>query len=428
MMRFNFIKKTWEYIKKSGYDSEHQWVPLGAIGVISFILYYFIWKQVAPNEYDNIPLRIVGGVLCLFLTLKDFWPQVLKPILPIYWFFTLLYCFPFFFSYMVLKNPDSSIWILTTITGVFFLLLLVNWVMLLVIISTGILAAWCAYILTTDIIVVPVEFFKTLPNYLTVLIAGSIFIFRNDQVQKEKLNSLITLSSIIAHELRTPLRTIDSSIDGIAQVLPKLSEGYALAKQQQLNVPFIAPQQLNSINQLTDNVKSETYAAFNFIDMLLLKTKSTSEGVHQNYSMRHCVSNALARYPFTKEEREHLHVTLSGDDFTFYGNDYFMMHIFFNLLKNALYYIHKAQKGEIFIHLQPGASYNNVYFKDTGTGIAKKDLVHIFERFFSKTYHGTGLGLAFSKMVMESIGGKISCQSVLGEYTEFILSFPVIHE
>ncbi len=428
MSAHKLTKKIWNYIREEGYAEEHQWVFLGALGVISFILYYFIWNQIIPNEYNNIPLRIIGFTLCVFLTFKDYWPRFLKPILPAYWYFTLLYCFPFFFCFMLFKNPESNVWILTTMTGMFFLIILVNWLMLIVIIVIGASLAWLAYILTTPEIVYPTHFIGTLPTYLTVLIGGGIFVFRKEQVQKEKLNSLITLSSIIAHELRTPLRTIDSSIDGIAQVLPKLSEGYALAKQQQLNVPFIAPQQLNSINQLTDNVKSETYAAFNFIDMLLLKTKSTSEGVHQNYSMRHCVSNALARYPFTKEEREHLHVTLSGDDFTFYGNDYFMMHIFFNLLKNALYYIHKAQKGEIFIHLQPGASYNNVYFKDTGTGIAKKDLVHIFERFFSKTYHGTGLGLAFSKMVMESIGGKISCQSVLGEYTEFILSFPVIHE
>jgi len=64
----------------------------------------------------------------------------------------------------------------------------------------------------------------------------------------------------------------------LAQVLPKLSVGYEMTKQHELSVPYIAPQQLESINQLTDNVKSETYAAFTFIDMLLLKAKATSEG------------------------------------------------------------------------------------------------------------------------------------------------------
>ena len=143
--------------------------------------------------------------------------------------------------------------------------------------------------------------------------------------------------------------------------------------------------------------------------------------------MRTCIETAVSRYPFSKEEQEHLSIRITGKDFVFYGNDYFMLHIFFNLIKNAVYYIHKAQKGEITIHLELGEHYNTVLFKDTGTGIAAKDVSHVFERFFSRTHHGTGLGLAFSKMVMESIGGKIDCRSVFGEYTEFTLYFPVVH-
>ncbi len=37
---------------------------------------------------------------------------------------------------------------------------------------------------------------------------------------------------------------------------------------------------------------------------------------------------------------------------------------------------------------------------------------------------GTGIGLAFVRLVIDSFGGHIRCASVLGEYTEFIMSFP----
>jgi signal transduction histidine kinase len=51
-------------------------------------------------------------------------------------------------------------------------------------------------------------------------------------------------------------------------------------------------------------------------------------------------------------------------------------------------------------------------------------LPHIFDSFFTtESSTGTGVGLAFSKMVMQSHQGKIECASVEGEYTEFILSF-----
>ena len=74
------------------------------------------------------------------------------------------------------------------------------------------------------------------------------------------------------------------------------------------------------------------------------------------------------------------------------------------------------------------AHYNYLIVKDTATGIPKDFLPKIFDQFETKksTSGGTGLGLAFCKMVMESYGGKIECNSELGKYTEFVLSFPKI--
>ncbi|WP_116303003.1 ATP-binding protein [Alkalilimnicola ehrlichii] len=37
---------------------------------------------------------------------------------------------------------------------------------------------------------------------------------------------------------------------------------------------------------------------------------------------------------------------------------------------------------------------------------------------------GAGVGLSFSKMVMQTLGGNIACRSVYGEYTEFTLTLP----
>ncbi|HBC71240.1 MAG TPA: ATP-binding protein [Coxiellaceae bacterium] len=100
----------------------------------------------------------------------------------------------------------------------------------------------------------------------------------------------------------------------------------------------------------------------------------------------------------------------------------------FNLLKNALYYIARARKGQIYIHLENRENENRLYFKDTGKGIAKEMLSHIFNRFYSKTDGGVGIGLSFCKMAMEWMGGSITCQSVEGEYTEFVLHFPIPKE
>jgi len=49
---------------------------------------------------------------------------------------------------------------------------------------------------------------------------------------------------------------------------------------------------------------------------------------------------------------------------------------------------------------------------------------HIFDDFFtSGKKGGTGLGLPFCKKVILAFGGDISCKSIEGEFTEFVLSF-----
>jgi signal transduction histidine kinase len=53
---------------------------------------------------------------------------------------------------------------------------------------------------------------------------------------------------------------------------------------------------------------------------------------------------------------------------------------------------------------------------------------HVFDRFFSCTPHGAGIGLTYCKMAMETFRGNITCQSVDGEYTLFTLTFPARFE
>jgi signal transduction histidine kinase len=105
----------------------------------------------------------------------------------------------------------------------------------------------------------------------------------------------------------------------------------------------------------------------------------------------------------------------------------------FNLFKNALHAIAIAGKGEIFISIEPanpssGKKHNQLIFKDTGPGISPDNLRHIFDRFYTKTEHGTGIGLAFCQSVMQRLGGQITCTSRQGEHTTFTLSFPVLKE
>ena len=103
-------------------------------------------------------------------------------------------------------------------------------------------------------------------------------------------------------------------------------------------------------------------------------------------------------------------------------------HVLFNLLKNSIYAIQAAGRsdtGDILIRAAPGRTFNRLYIRDNGHGIPSHLLPRLFDPFFSTRPNGTGLGLHFCRSVMQRLGGDIRCHSLAGEYTEFVLEFPV---
>jgi PAS domain S-box-containing protein len=227
------------------------------------------------------------------------------------------------------------------------------------------------------------------------------------QKQLEKMTSraetLRLISASMAHELRTPLRTIDAGLHYLQDQLADRKD----------------------LLEVIEDSRDETKAAFNVIDMLLIKAdwSKISSTKFKSCSISECVENAISRYPFDGADRSLVGVKLD-EDFSFHGDQELMAHVLFNLLKNAIYYIKVAGKGEVQIWASKAGKYNELHFKDTGSGISSKVLPHIFEKFYTKTPHGTGVGLAFCKLVMESFGGKIDCSSKEGEFAEFVLYFP----
>lgn len=107
--------------------------------------------------------------------------------------------------------------------------------------------------------------------------------------------------------------------------------------------------------------------------------------------------------------------------------------ILFNLFSNAIKFSKPGDAITITLHQDPSdmkeyASYE-LHVKDTGIGMSKEFLTHIFEPFerertstISKT-QGTGLGMSITKNLVDLMGGTIEVQSELDKGTEFILHF-----
>ena len=420
------IDKLQLLIEHSSEYAEPQLAAIGLFGFVGFPLFYIVWEYIFPQPYESFTLRMIGCVLCLLLMLKKYWPPAARRFLSLYWYVTAMYCLPFFFSYMVLMNNWSDVWVLSLLCAVFVMVLLVDLFSLALLIILGTLIAWFVFWVFHPEVKPTLAYLKYLVIFAFAIVAGIIFNYKTNMLKREKLVAMSLISGSIAHELRTPLLGIKSGSVGIKRYLPILFEAYNLAKEAGLPVTKIRTAHYDSLQQALERIESETNNANTIIDMLLMNVgkQTISESMFEKNEMVDCVNEALRRYPFSsQDERNKLTFDESGD-FIFYGSKLLIVHVLFNLIKNALHFIAKARKGTIHVWLSSDERYNRLHFKDTGKGIVSDALPRIFERFFSTTISGTGIGLSFCQLVIESFGGTISCGSVYGSYTEFILSLP----
>lgn len=251
---------------------------------------------------------------------------------------------------------------------------------------------------------------------------------RKDAVYSEKMDLLANLSATIAHEMRTPLSGVRASISGVESYLPDLLKGYMHASAQEPDrFKPIRPEHLEMLSNTPARIKAMVDQANTVIDLLLvnLRNRKLDRANFTDCSMAICVVEAVQTYPYKRNERQKVQFAVD-QDFVFPGIHAMMVYVIFNLLKNALYSLEAAHKGDITITLERDAHHSRVIFTDTGLGISTEALPHIFEGFFTTKSEGTGAGLAFCKRTLNSFDAQIYVRSVKDQYTTFIMEFPVI--
>jgi two-component system, CAI-1 autoinducer sensor kinase/phosphatase CqsS len=251
-------------------------------------------------------------------------------------------------------------------------------------------------------------------------------------VAKYELMSPYAAAATIAHEMRTPLATIRMQANHAAQQLPDMMHQLRQAHANisfgghgaQPNEPDITAH--HQIDLMCKKIIQQVDRTNQMIDLILASARMEHIDTREFdwHSARVCVLQAIDNYPFTAYEKRHVHIQ-NDDDFEFYGSPQLLILALTNLIKNSLYAMQAAGKGEIYIALILQQGYNIITVMDTATGIPDHILPHIFDTFYStKKNAGTGVGLAFCHRAIKSFDGHIHCESVQHEYTKFTLSLP----
>ena len=252
-----------------------------------------------------------------------------------------------------------------------------------------------------------ISYFVVQYNYRTRL-QSKLEIAKLDKKKKVEITeSKLNFFTNISHEFRTPLTLISSPVK-------ELLEYQNLPPKVYKNLNYIdknTTRLLNLVNQLLDYRKA---------DYGILKLK-VSYGNFVRFS------NEVFLYFNESAKAKNIKYTFktSKNDITFPFDRNKMEIVLCNLLSNAIKFT--EEKGEIQFIIDQKDDYCVITIKDNGIGMPAEDLDKIFDRFFqienAKTAQvvGSGIGLAFSKKIVELHHGEIKVKSKENHGTEFTI-------
>ncbi|MGM0580877.1 MAG: ATP-binding protein [Bacteroidota bacterium] len=220
----------------------------------------------------------------------------------------------------------------------------------------------------------------------------------------------------ITHEFRTPLTVIL----GMTDLLKVNTKGNGITRSKSLEmIERNCNKLLQLVNEMLDLAKLQNGS--------MVLNQITADVIP--FIKYLCESFQ----PYAEESNIKLKVISEIDELIMDFDSAKLSAIISNLLSNAIKFT--PEGGEIVVHLKQNQVKNkdcfNLKVKDTGIGISKDSLPHVFNRFYQIESHssnyveGTGIGLALTKELVELMGGTIDAESEPGKGSEFIVELPI---
>ena len=251
-------------------------------------------------------------------------------------------------------------------------------------------------------------------GFISGLVCVLTDVTEQQKIDRERRNFV----SNVSHELRTPLTSIKSYTEALVDGAWENKE--------------IAPGFLKVIETETDRMMRMITDLLNLSRMDQNRLGLEKEFINMNELVVHIVSRfemVLQSEPYrdknyrilTDITQRDLWVELDQDKIT---------QVLDNIINNAIKY--SPDGGRIIVRLMETHTDIIVSVSDEGLGIARKDIPHLFDRFYrvdkarSRAMGGSGLGLAIAQEVIQLHGGKIWVNSIENKGSTFFVSLPYI--
>lgn len=396
----------------------HPYLTFAIFGMITYPLYYWIWKVTASSGYENLELRLITVFLCVLLALKDYWPQKCKEFFSLFWYLTLLYSLPFLFTFLLLKNHMSYTWSMNTMTVLVLTILLLDLFSLFIILTLGIVLGVLCFLMTGGVLILPPNYMTILITYSSIVLFGSIFSYRKDQLKEREKRIAAEVAnqaksdfiSNMQHDLKTPF----AGISAIAMILYEMETE---PDKKSLLVDLLkSSNQWEAVHQRIIAVLSIKEPHVVHSDWITISSELTQIKEMLSATVRVKALNFNIA-PIPKEIDN-----IKTDKLKFNL-------ILSNLAGNAINF---TEKGCVNIKVANDGVTCTIQVIDTGIGIPQDKLDFIFEKFTKlsqsnkyQDFKGVGLGLYASRQMAIQLGGNIQVQSKLNEGSIFTLTLPL---
>ncbi len=211
--------------------------------------------------------------------------------------------------------------------------------------------------------------------------------------------------SNVSHEFKTPITAI---------------EGYATLLQDGQQTPEQA--------MYVDKILLNTRRLSDLVGNILLLSRVENQTIsseERRYRLDEQIRQAiLLLEPKWSQKDIDFDVNLEEVDYT--GNESMLLHVWVNLIDNAIKYNPRGGPVSIRLQLRDGCAVFTI--DDSGPGIPQDQQKHIFDKFYqvesSHTSEGNGLGLALVKRILDAYGGSICMKNLPEAGCRFTVTLP----